>query len=237
MWCFIRFVREDRGAEFVEWALVAALFAIAGSAGFSSLSGTIGGTLATVGERVTIASAATTGTGAGPGSVGAGAASSLSLAAAVPAAPPNSPLAARGGGGLPTPGGGSGGRPVAASNTNQLAGLTAQAAITTGEISAEVGRGDGRAQPPGDGRGLGGVVADTITGVVGFVVDAATTPNETGQGGPVPTSGSLGSRLGGAVGSALSSAGSTFNRVVKAQSDVQDKAEKTSDAITRNLKG
>jgi Flp pilus assembly pilin Flp len=44
-----RLLREQRGMEFVEWALVGGLFALVGSSGFSSLSGAIDTSLAAAG--------------------------------------------------------------------------------------------------------------------------------------------------------------------------------------------
>lgn len=235
-----RFVREELGMEFVEWALVAALFAIGGSAGFSSLAGTIQGTLATVGESVSVsASAAPAGSGAGSGGggIGTGRAASLATAGATP--PPGTSGSAPSPGELINPQTGGGGRPTPAQNTNRLTSFAALASLADAQGSQDVNQGNGQAPPPppSGGGGIGGIVAGAVSGVIEFVADAAATANETGQGDPVPTSGSLGSRLGAAVGSALSSAGSTFNRAVKAQSDLADKDEKTKDHITRNIKG
>ncbi len=46
-----RFVREEDGMEFVEWALVATLFALAGSFAWGTLASTISGALGDVGDR------------------------------------------------------------------------------------------------------------------------------------------------------------------------------------------
>ena len=47
-----RFVREEDGMEFVEWALVATLFALAGIGAWGTLAGQISDALGAVGGRI-----------------------------------------------------------------------------------------------------------------------------------------------------------------------------------------
>ena len=47
-----RFVREEDGMEFVEWALVATLFALAGIGAWGQLSSNITSSLNIVGSRI-----------------------------------------------------------------------------------------------------------------------------------------------------------------------------------------
>ena len=47
-----RFVREEDGMEFVEWALVATLFAVAGIGGWGILAGQITAALGNVGTQI-----------------------------------------------------------------------------------------------------------------------------------------------------------------------------------------
>lgn len=171
MWTNRRFVREELGAEFVEWALVAALFALTSSAGFSGVSNAIEVSLTRVGAGFDVASA--------PPNFGTTPASLPALAPTIS------------GGGAPR--------------------------LATSSRAAAVGIG-----ASGTSAGPSAAVAQVSS------ADPAA---------PVPTSGSLGSRVVGAVARAIGGLSASNGGAVKAQSDLADKDSKTKDAITRNIKG